>query len=147
MTAAVCNRFLLSPYTFSSSLQRVRRISGGFTSKIVRLKHSISQHSVVPDVFFLRSVVSASASVSLDPSSSSAVRDNQPHPHPFKYEKISQIYFRTRMAHRSLDGFRCGCRLCGLRSVVQPSTYRRRARGPAPAHRVEIASFIPSTLR
>lgn len=52
MTAAVCNRFLLSPYIFSSSLQRVRGTSGGFTSKIVRLKHSISQPSVVPDVFF-----------------------------------------------------------------------------------------------
>lgn len=52
MTAAVCNRFLLSPYAFSSSLQRVRGISGGFTSKIVRLKHSRSQPSVVPDAFF-----------------------------------------------------------------------------------------------
>jgi hypothetical protein len=51
MTAAVCNHFLLSPYILSN-LQRVRGISGGFTSKIVRLKHSISQPSVILDGFF-----------------------------------------------------------------------------------------------
>ena len=50
------------------------------------------------------------------------------------------------MAHRSLDGFRCGCRICGLRSVVQPSAFGRRARGSAPTHRVEIATLIPSAL-
>lgn len=52
MTAAVCNPFFLSLYIFPSSLQRVRGISGGFTSKIVRLNRSISQPSAVTDVFF-----------------------------------------------------------------------------------------------
>ena len=38
---------------FSASLQCVRGlISGGFTSKIVRVKHSMSQPSVVANVFF-----------------------------------------------------------------------------------------------
>ena len=140
MTAAVCNRFHFSPYIFSSSLQRVRGNSGGFIGKIVRLKHSISQPSVVPDVFFLY----------VQRYWLQRWRHCIRHPLPpcvtasfTQLRKISQIYLRTRMAHRSLDRFRCGCGICGLRSVVQPSTYRRRARGPAPTHRVEIASRRP----
>jgi hypothetical protein len=52
MTAAVCNRF--PPFTLHILIEvtTCTRHSGGFTSKIVRLKHSIPQPSVVPDVFF-----------------------------------------------------------------------------------------------
>lgn len=80
MTAAVCNRFLLYIQIFSSTSQRIRGASGGFTSQVVRLKHSASQPSIAITFLFC-SVVSASVLVSLHPSSSSVVRDSLPYPH------------------------------------------------------------------
>jgi hypothetical protein len=74
------------------------------------------------------------------PSSCSAVRHSLPQPHPSQHETCS--FFRTRMAHRSFDGLRCGCRICGLRSVVQSSAHSRRTCGPAPARRVEIVEIV-----
>jgi hypothetical protein len=137
MIAAVCNYSLLYIQIFSSTSQRIRRVSGGFTSQIVRLKHSTSQPSISHNVCFVQWYRLQCWC--------HCIR----HPLPscvtacFTHEKMSQICFRTGMAHRSLDGFRRGCRICGLRSVFQPSAYRWRARGPAPTRRIEIVS-LPS---
>ena len=78
--------------------------------------------------------------VSSHPSSCSAVRHSLPQPHLSQREKCS--FFRTRMAHRSFDGLRCGCRICGLRSVVQSSAHSRCTCCPAPARRVEIVEIV-----
>ena len=149
MTAAVCDRFVCTCNIPSPKLMmRVRDISGGFTSKIVRLEPS-QLHSLLlcnntfKFFWFRRAVVSALASASSHPSYSFAVRDNKPAV-PSHSSPISQkTRFRTRVACRSLDRLRCGRRICGLRSVLQPSTHRWRARSPTTPRRVEIA-FHPT---
>jgi hypothetical protein len=63
------------------------------------------------------------------------------------YPNTMNLYcFRTHMAHCSHDGFRCGSCICRLRSVLQPSTHRRCARGPTPASRgkITLSPLLPS---
>ena len=151
MTAAVCGPFLIYHPMFSPQLMilYVRGASGGFTRKIVRPRSPSVPRHLIYYCFFLvprDAAVSASAWVSSHPSSSFAVRDNTPRlclPSTFFHTR-----HRTGVAYRSLDRFRCGRRVCRLRSVLQPSTHRWRARGPAaPTRRVEIVSTPhPPTL-
>ena len=77
MIAAVCGRFVCTCNILSPKLMmRVRDVSGGFTSKIVRLEppQLRSPFCAITLYFVPRAVVSALASASSHPSSSFAVR-------------------------------------------------------------------------
>ena len=146
MIAAVCDRFVCTCNILSPKLMmRVRDVSGGFTSKIVRLEPpQLRSPFRAITLYFCsaRSGIGFSVGVVASVILFRSTLTNLPSRPP----PISQkLVFRTRVACRPLDRFRCGRRICGLRSVLQPSTHRWRARSPATPRRVEIASHPTPT--